>query len=242
MDTYYVEIIKEVKKLMSSGDYQEAFAVLEDELAMPYIPKESEQELVMLYNECRSELRAGTVERAYGIEDIETLLSGKLEEQFMAVELLKQSNIRQHISAIDAYLCGSPHILVQAMLIEALMEQNIAEEIHMRYEDMEITFLPCYIEPPMKAKGAQKAANQLCDWFENEDPSFLTLCMESLIKEAVLRLPFNVEEDEAIPLATSIVSYVYRASRDEEGFQIFLKEHALAQWCGFELLLDKHSI
>lgn len=242
MDTYYVEILKEVKKLMSNGDYQEAYAILEDELAMPYIPKDSEQELISLYNECRCELRVNTTERTYGIEDVETLLAGNLEEQFMAVELLKQSNIRQHLSSIDSYLCASPHILVQAMLIEALMEQNIAEEIHMRYEDMEITFLPCYIEAPMKAKGAIMAANQLCDWFENDDPSFLTLCIESLIKEAVLRLPFNVDCDEALPLAIAIVNYVYTASRDEEGFQQFLQKHALAQWCGFELLLDKHHI
>lgn len=242
MDTYYEEILKEVKKLMSSGDYKEAFAVLEDELAMPYIPKDSEQELVQLYNECRSELRANSVERTYGIEDIEALLSGKLEEQFMAVELLKQSNIRQHLSQIEAYLCASPHILVQAMLIEALMEQNIAEEIHMRYEDMDITFLPCYIVAPMKAKGARIAANQLCDWFENENPSFLTLCIESLIKETVLRLPFNLDEDEGIVMAQAIVEYVYKASRDEEGFQRFLTKHSLAQWSGFELLLNKHGI
>lgn len=242
MDTYYEEIIKEVKKLMEAKNYQEAYAVLEDELSMPYIPKDSENILIALYNECRSELQLNKVERNYDDEDIEMLLQGNLEAQFMAVELLKKSNLRLHLSEIQAYLCDRPHILVRALLIEAMMEQNIAEEVHMVYEDMEITCLPCYIEAPMKAKGAQLAADTLCTWFENEDPSFLTMCMESLIKEMYLRLPFNLDEDEAVPMAMAVVSYVYRARDDAAAYQTFLEEKNLAQWSGFELLLNKHGI
>lgn len=242
MDTYYEEILKEVKKLMKLHDYKEAFAILEDELSMPYIPKESEEQIISLYNECYSELQLHKVERTYGDEDIEELLTGGLEEQFMAVELVKKSNIRQHLKEIERYLSEIPHIYVRAMLIEALMEQGITEEVHMQYEDMDVTFLPCYIEAPMKAKGAVLAANTLCAWFEHENPSFLTMCVESLIKEMYLRLPFNLEEDEAEAMALAIVKYVFVASKDEDGWLSFIAEKNLAQWSGFELLLNKHSI
>lgn len=242
MDTYYDEILKEVAKLMEQQNYQEAFAVLEDELSMPYIPKASESALVALYNECRSILKLHKVERNYGDDDIEELLLGSLEEQFMAVELLKKSNLRQHLSEVEAYLCATPHILIRSLMIEAMMEQNLCEEIHLSYEGMEITFLPSYVEQPMDSDGAKLAVVTLREWWECEDPSFLTMCVETLIKELYLRLPFNLDEDEAIPLAKAIVSYVFKASDNKEAYLTFLKEQKLTQESDFELLLTKHGI
>lgn len=242
MEPYYEEILKEIRKLMSASNYQEAYAILEDELAMPYIPKESEEQLIALYNECRSELRVNTIERTYGEEDIATLLQGSLEEQFLAVELLKKSNLRNHLEEVEAYLCSDWDILVRSLLIDALMEQDISQEMKTIEQGMEITFLPCYIEPPMRAKGASIAANALCEWFEDEDPTFLKMCMECLIQEAYLHLPFNLDEDEGIPLAIGIVAYVKKAQGEAESFDAFLAEKNLAQWAGFALLLNKHGI
>lgn len=243
MDTYYEEIIKEVKKMMGNGNYKEAYDVLDEELMMPYIPKESETTLIALYNECRSVLQYNKVERNYGDEDIASLLESDIEGQFMAVELLKKSNLRNHLEDIQSYLCKQPHVLVRSLLIEAMMEQNIAEEIKMQSEDgLDITFLPCYIEAPMRSAGAILAANTLCDWFENDDPTFLTMCMESLIKELYLRLPFNLEEDDALPMAQAIVAYVYQANQDAEGFHSFLKTKQLTQEIQEPLLLSKHGI
>lgn len=242
MDTYYEEILKEIRKLMAAGDFKEAFAILEDELAMPYIPRDSEQELVNLYNECRSELQFQQNERTYHDDDIADLLQGSLDQQFMAVELLKKSNMRNHLEEVEAYLCGKPDILVRSLLIDALMEQNISEELHTVEEGMDVTFLPCYIEPPMHASGAVIAANTLCDWFEADDPTFLKMCLESLIQEAYLHLPFNLDEDEGLPLAIAIVEYVRAAQQNEEEFETFLAEKNLAQWKGFALLLSKHGL
>lgn len=242
MESYYEEILKEIRKLMAEGNVPEAFAILEDELAMPYIPKESETQLIELYNECRAHLRSERVERSYDDEDVIDLLQGSLEEQFMAVELLKKSNLRNHLDAVRDYLCGEPDILVRSLLIDAMMEQNISEEMHTIEDGMEVTFLPSYIEAPMRAKGAMIAANTLCEWFEDEDPTFLKLCIESLIQEAYLHLPFNIDEDEGIALATAIVGYVYHAQRDESAFATFLAEKNLAQEAGFALLLNKHGI
>jgi len=242
MESYYEDILKEIRKHMEEGNHKAAYDLLEDELAMPYIPKDSEKVLIDLYNECRSILRFHRNERVYDDEDIERLLKGSLEEQFMAVELLKKSNLRHHLQEVEQYLCDEPDVLVRALLIDAMMEQNIAEEMHTVVNDMEISFLPCYIEPVMRAKGAIVAANALYDWFENEDPSFLSLCMECLLQECYLHLPFNMDEDEGIPLALAIVHYVKRSQGDENGFVTFLTQHRLEQEHGFALLLNKHGI
>lgn len=242
MDTYYEEILKEIRKLMAEGDFKEAFAILEDELAIAYIPRDSEAQMIELYNECRSELQVNKTKRAYDDDDIVALLNGSLEQQFMAVEMLKKSNLRNHMEEIEAYLCNQPEVLVRCLLIDALMEQNISEEFHTVEDGMEITFLPCYIEPPMRAAGAVIAANTLCEWFEDEDPTFLKMCMECLIQEAYLHLPFNIDEDEGLPLAIAIVGYVRKAQDNEAEFETFIAEKNLAQGKGFALLLNKHGI
>lgn len=242
MEYYYEDILKQLHKLMAEHKEQEAYVLLEQELSMPYIPKDVEPKLIDLYNECRSALRAQKAQRSYDDEDIEALLNGSLEEQFMAVEQLKKSNIRNHLDVIEAYLCNDAHVLVRAYLIDAMMEQKLADEIHMKYNDMDISFLPCYIEAPMQSKGAVIAANALCEWFEDEDPIFLKMCIESLIQECYLHLPFNIDEDEGIPLALSIVYYVKTANGMQDSIEAFLKEKGLENEKGFALLLYKHGI
>lgn len=242
MDTYYEEILKEIVKLMDEKNFQEAFAILNEELAMPYIPKESEEKLIQYYNECRSELDLNKVQRTYCEEDIEQLLLGTLDEQFAAVELLKNSNIRKHLEAIEAYLNHNAHVLIRAYLIEAMMEQNVSEELHIKIDDMDVTCTPCSLDGPMDSEGAQIAAQTLCTWFENDDPSFLMMCMESLVKEAYLRMPFNIEEDEGMLAAIAIVAYVFEANGDKNAFETFIREKSLAQIGSFELLLYKYGI
>lgn len=242
VEYYYEDILDQLHKLMAEKKYQEASVILEKELSMPYIPKESEAKLLALYQECRSECQYQKAQRYHDEEDVEALLNGSLEEQFMAVELLKKSNLRNHLDIIEQYLCHQPHGLVSALLIDAMMEQKIADEMHMIYNGMEISFLPCYIEAPMRAKGAITAASALCDWFEDENPTFLKLCMESLIQECYLHLPFSIDEDEGIPLALSIVYYVKAAEGDQDSMDAFLKAKGLEKELGFALLLNKHGI
>ena len=95
---------------------------------MPYIPRQSEQELIELYNECRSELRAQKGQRSYQEADLEALLYGDMDEALMAVELLKNSNLRQHLDLIAQYLNRECPVLIRALLIDAMMEQDIQVE------------------------------------------------------------------------------------------------------------------
>ncbi len=242
MESYYKEILHTIRTHISEQNYEKAFRLLEDELAMPYIPKQSEQELIELYNECRSELRAQKGQRSYQEADLEALLYGDMDEALMAVELLKNSNLRQHLDLIAQYLNRECPVLIRALLIDAMMEQDIQVEMHTQINGMEVSFLPNYIEPVMQAEGAVLAANTLCEWFEHEDPNFLTMCMESLIQECYLHLPFNIALDEGLPLAIAIVHYVKKAQDDMAGFEQFVKQHHLEQENGMVLYLAQYKI
>ena len=106
MDTYYEDILKKVETLMKDAQFAEAYAILDEELSMPYIPREYEEPLIAYYNQCRSECK--WKDTAVREEDIETLLKGSLEEAFLAIEQLKKSNIRNHMDAVADYLSPLP--------------------------------------------------------------------------------------------------------------------------------------
>lgn len=46
MDTYYEDILKKVETLMKDAQFAEAYAILDEELSMPYIPREYEEPLI----------------------------------------------------------------------------------------------------------------------------------------------------------------------------------------------------
>ena len=243
MDSYYEDILKKVENLKQNQGYQACLEILEEELSMPYIPREYEERLIADYNECRAIVRQDDrKQNIYDEDDIVNLLNGSLDEAFLAIEQLKKSNIRNHLTEIQDYLKDDPHYLVRSFLMEAMMEQNITDEITTIVDGMEVTFTPCYMEAPMESEGVVNAIALLREWFENEDPTFLMMCVESLVKEAYLKLPFNVEEDEAVNLAVAIACYVFIAGDNKEGMEAFLKDKSLDRYLGYELLLDKHEM
>lgn len=241
MDTYYEDILKKVEALIKEGQYENAYAILDEELSMPYIPKEYEEPLIAYFNQCRSECKWKD-NRVYREEDIETLLNGSLEEAFLAIEQLKNSNIRNHMDVIQDYLKDNPHYLVRSLLIEAMMEQNISDEVCIDVDGLEVRFCPCSIDAPMDSEGAILAVSYLKEWFENDNPTFTMMCVETLVKEAYLRLPFEIEEDDALAIACSVAAYVYAAHEELEAWKIFEEEKGLAQYRGYELLLRKHGM
>lgn len=240
MDTYYENILKKVDSLVENKDYQKAYGILEEELSMPYIPKEYEQPLIDYYNVCKKETQTSVLP-SYSEEDIERLLQGSLEEQFLAIEQLRKSNIRNHFDAIRMYLENNPHYLIRSYIIEALMDQNVSEEFTIEMDGCVITFTPCFIEAPMESDGAVQAVKYLKDWFENENPTFTMMCVETLVKEAYLRLPYNIEEEDALGMALGVVRYVFVAHEEMNAFYQFLEEKGLAQNSGYELLLSRHE-
>ena len=240
MDTYYEDILKEVDAFVENKNYQKAYAILEEELSMPYIPKEYEQRLIDLYNLCRSEVKTSTTQ-AYTEEDIERLLKGSLDEQFLAIEQIRKSNIRNHLDVIREYLSDHPHYLIRSYLIEALMEQNVSDEFTIELDGCIVTFAPCFIEPPMDSDGALEAITYLKEWFENENPTFMMMCVETLVKEAYLRLPYNIEEEDTLGIALGVAHYVFKAHDQKDDFNRFIDEKNLAWNSGYELLLSRHE-
>ncbi|MGL5978638.1 MAG: DUF3196 family protein [Erysipelotrichaceae bacterium] len=241
MDSYYEEILLELAKLMQQEEYQEVYDILQDEFKMPYIPKESEEKMIALYNEVRPILHARNTSKVMDEETLEAQLHGNLEQALLAVGYLKEHNVRNYLDMIQAYLVKTPHYLIQSLLIELMIEQRINETFQIQLEGMDVDFIPAYVEMPMDADGAQACIQILRSFFENENPSFLAMCIDTLIKELYFRLPMNLEEDEALGVAVAIIGYVYRANDENQAFQAFVSKNLLDKYIGIDLLLSKHD-
>ena len=148
VEDFYPNFINEVNTLMENKNYKEAMKLLDEEFIMPYIPKEYEEKMIAMYNTCRHELNALRKEKKYDEDDIEELLAGGIDEACQAVEILKKSNVRNHLETIENYLKDRPHFLSRTLVIEVLIEQDINNEIEMNYDGLDVTFIPVYAQLP----------------------------------------------------------------------------------------------
>ena len=95
---------------------------------------------------------------------------------------------------------------------------------------------------PLYREGVIKAVELLRELYENDNPSFLNLCLDILAKECYLMLPMAVDEEDSLDLCLAVVHYVYQANGAEDEFKCFIAEKELAQTYSYELLLNKHDI
>lgn len=160
-------------------------------------------------------------------EEVDEYLHGDSEQQFLAVHFLKQFNLRDYLDVIQMYLKlehRDPFSISE--LIEACIEQQIMDELTMIRDDMEISFIPHYLEMPQEQDGFQVAKTQLNVWFEQNEPDFAHMCQDVLMMEAKLQLPLMWEEADGKLVALSIAKYVYKAwDRMEEWEDLLENEH-----------------
>ena len=238
---YYDTMVDKVKNLMQEENYNEAYLILKEELNMPYIPYTHEERLQKMFLECKQELNIEKRSLKYQQEDIETLLFGSVDEACIACEILKGSNVRNYLDIIEAYLKDAPNYLIRTLLVETLMEQDITDEIQLNYEGLMVEFKPTYVLRIQERNETKQMIQKLSDYFENDNPTFFQMCVDSLMKELYLKLPFSIDEDELDYLLYAIIEYVYRANSDEETMKHFIHEKNLAMYKGYDLLLYKYE-
>lgn len=213
--SFYTETQMEIQALMEQKKYDEAKQKILNELSMPYIPAFFEEELKSYLKEIKAEEKDI---KFLSAEDIIEGLSGNDAMQLQAINALNQMNCRQFIDEIQHYFNSKPHPNLQALLIDTLIDQQLMDEFTVFQNDVEITFMPRYVEKPSDTDGFIEAEKCFESWFGNDDPSFVELCRQYLIQETFLMLPLAYEEDEGLLLAISIVEAVSASLDDGASF------------------------
>ncbi len=218
---YYQEFFERIKEVINQ-DAKQALSLVQQELSMPYIPLEVEKELLQL----QRDLSASMIKKTFYI-DLEAIDEGlesdQQEQQLKAIDALSHVSCRDYVDSIQSYFNRLPHENLKALLIDILIEQQISEEFKVMHRGVEVTFVPMYLERAAETDGFIKASEYLCEWFENNNPSFLKLCMQVITNETFLMLPQSYEEDEALILALTAVKTVSNSMDDNKIFNDLIK-------------------
>lgn len=132
-NNYYQQTIETIKKLIDKHDFISALKIIEDELAMPYIPLEVEKQLAEFYAVIRSKMT--TEVKTLTLEKIITLIENpKLSvlEKIDVVLALDNINLNKHLEEVLPLLLKKEKEIpyfVKARIIEQLIFQRIEQKI-----------------------------------------------------------------------------------------------------------------
>lgn len=238
MSEYYQDCLNKIKNWIHENKYEQARESIMQELNMPYIPSEFEKQLHELLQECPVEPSHHWLDD----EKIREYLNGDEKKQIIALNQLANQNIRLYLEEVQHVFDCCPSPLVRISLMEILANQQVSEAFDITLNGYAMEFIPSAMELPMDSEGVLKAIAILKDWLENENPSLLNMCQECVIKEAYLRLPFTIDEDESEGLAYSILRYVSSLLGIIDEMNCLLCEKNVAQIGTFDLLLYSNNI
>lgn len=235
---YYEECFQKIEKLIQEEHYQEAMIKIKEELSMPYVPMDVEERLNEYWQQCPP----SSTSHQCNDEQIEEWLLLDEAHQLLAIQALSKRNLRQFWPVVSHVLETSTSILTRIALLEQCILQQIQEECHMKVNGLEYEFIPAYLELPEESDGVIQAMQYFEAWLANDNPSLLNLCQQSLMKEAYLRLPLSIDEDESEPIAIAILTYVSQLMGCENEVNDLLFEKNVAQMGHLDLLLYSNPL
>lgn len=238
MNSYYQSLFKELQTKMEEEKYQEAYDLIHQEISVPYVPQDCLDRLMEYKENCRPYLKEKT--KSPSIEQVFSWIDDPLKQD-LAIPFLKTVNLRQYPKEVQSLLNKDLLPEVKGELIEYLMEQKIDLPFQVEKEGWEITFIPSAILDEHSDPTVQEVLALFDRWFSNEDPAFQNFCITLFHQEILSRRPFDFSEEEALPIAISIVRLVYNAFTRDDEFEIFIQNHELSQVPNAVLYIERRG-
>lgn len=224
MENYYTDLIKNLNQAIEDNDFDKALSMLDEEFKMPYIPMDIEKELLEIKKSIPVQDKPRQ-SRIYDEDEIINLLAGNPEQNMIALDQLKDANIRKYLPVLQEYLLLDNPRILKSIAITLLMDQQIRDEVTMEDQGNTYTFIPAAIWPPEESEGFEKAWELLKEILEKENPSSANIAFEVLLKECYLKLPEAYDEDEAEMLAFGVLKAVLEGLGNTEDWERYIKEY-----------------
>ncbi len=215
MNGYYSEIIEEIRELIRQDHPADALFLIKKELAMPYIPQECEEILQLLKKDAVYRMAEKRTEKEETAGVLLRKLKGRPQEQLAAAEALSSKNLREVTAQIREYLAKDPFPEAAALVIDALAEQEVAEEFVMVRDGLEYTFWGDAVTPVHKSEGFLEAL-KLLEFLLEKEPALLEMARSVLVHTAYMYLPLSYDKEEARMIALQAVRRVGEAMGDPE--------------------------
>ncbi len=208
---YYADLIKRIDTLIEEEKFQDALKTVEEELSVAYVPRDVENKLNDYLEVIKGKI-SDYKNYSLSDEEIEKYLKADSAKQLLAVQSLSYKNLRDYTDTVNEYLCSDGYINAKVLLIDALIKQEIGEEIRMEEKGMSYEFIPKYLLPVEESDGFLEGDRLLQDRYMKE-PSKYLIARQLLYKEMMLLLPLNQDDDEGRIIAERIIEYVEKCFR-----------------------------
>lgn len=189
---YYDKLIDKIESLLDS-DKKKALSLIEDELKLPYVPRDALKKLTDIKNSIYIENESNN-----SIDEILSFLYQNDEKQMLASFKLDDINLRQYIEQISLYLKSDGLLEAKLNIVVSLIKQEIDKELIINKEGYEYSFNPINLKL-IEESDAYLYIKKLLNEHYMKNPDKLALACDLLYTELFYLLPCdtsNVEFNE----------------------------------------------
>jgi hypothetical protein len=231
---YYQTIVNHIEKLIESNDFIGASKIIEEELSMPYVPKDVLMKLQQLHELCKFNLSEEKKSEILSPEKVYEYLKHGSSKAYKALETLSIANIRNYLEVIkDLLVDNAVNRVLKSLLIEQLQIQQINSIINFTIDNQVYSIIPSKIPSPLSQPNYQ-VINKRLESIVESNPSFLQQCQMILINVIYDNYPFLIKDEDVEITTYSIIAYVYKAYNDDNGLKEFLNDYQIDE----KMLLD----
>lgn len=226
-ENYYEKQILLIEEKIMNESWDEAIQLIQEELSMPYIPKNFLDKIKRLETEVKAHFKFNEKINIIQDEDeLRSLIQQDEMAQIKALDQMSRLNLRQYDTLVQDTFNLLKDRLFQNLFLRICIEQQLTNEYSFNTDGIDYTVIPASLCLPEDSEGVEIAEELLSDWLD-KNPSLLNLCLEKLQYEALMALPISYTEDEAYDLAYQILEEMFLQISDENDWKAFKLEHNL---------------
>lgn len=200
---YYEKMLEKLSSLIKTSP-KEALDIINEELKVPYVPKDVLDKLLELKSSIDVDDNDGF---SLNVDTIKKYLHEDEDKQCIAVEELSKLNLRDHEDIISDFLLSSGSIRAKVMLIIALKNQESSREYSVLKENKIYPFVPKYIVLPEESSYFKKSIIYLNEYYM-KNPDMLQLAKELLYNDYILYLPLTRDLNDVKYITSKITQYI----------------------------------
>lgn len=218
-NSFYKEVIQKIKDHINNRDYEKAFELLNEELKMPYIPKDVEKELLEYKAKLLPHISKEKEAKKITTDDvIDYLNSADKLKLIQAIEELPNLNLRKIAKELKDWIQNNKDDKVTiAFIIENLIDQKVDIDINLDSKSINPKDSKSVLEDPSIIKGLEYI-------IENTDKQpQLTDLATSEFKRYLLNTYPSIPRD-SIEVVKSIINIINNSLNGDNELNEFDKE------------------
>ncbi len=220
-ENYYEQLLNKLEKDFLEEKYDEAKTLIDEELKMPFVPKDVLEKLEK-YQEQLSILNKKEKRQVILTEDeLRNYLKADFQKGQYALKTLHNSNARMYLDVIKEILLDKEvkHTL-KSLLIQILVLQQIDVTIDYCDEDGNLYSVNIKELPDVLQQESIPLIYEKMSMIIKKDPYFLNQCQEILINAVYDHYPLLINVSEVDKYAYSIIRYVFKAYGDLDKWSV----------------------